>query len=384
MKKRRVLVSMLLLIALMLAGCSVKTTEQTDEKQVPVVGNLKYDYSMELKYAKKFTVDYFKGGYALISINNGSRFLVVPENKEVPQDLDEDIAIIQQPISNIYLVAPAAMPFFVELDSIDRIRLSGTRVDAWSIPEAVREMEAGNILFAGKYSEPDFELLLAENCKLTIQSNMISHAPQIKEKLEEIGLTVLVELSSYEDHPLGRTEWIKMYSVLFDKEELGEKIFNEQASVLDELKGIENTEKTVAFFYITTQNTISARNTNDYVPKMIEIAGGRYIFKNLGDPAKALSTTKMGMEEFYGTAKEADIIIYNSTINGGLNSIKELVDKNELFANFKAVKEGNVWCTGQDFYQNTNEAGSIIKELRTIILNDAESFSNLKYFYKLQ
>ena len=35
-------------------------------------------------------------------------------------------------------------------------------------------MENGDMLFAGKYSEPDFEMLLTEGCDLAIASMMIS------------------------------------------------------------------------------------------------------------------------------------------------------------------------------------------------------------------
>lgn len=385
MKKGLKLIALILTMALlMMVGCSSKvSTDKNNDEESPVVGNLKFDHSMDIKYAKNFSVDYYKGGYALISISNNTRFLVVPENMEVPKEMDEDIAVIKQPLSNVYLVATAAMAFFDELDSLNAIRLSGTKAEGLSIENAIKEMEAGNILFAGKYSEPDYELIKAENCKLSIQSNMITHAPEIKEKLEELGLTVLVEQSSYESNPLGRTEWIKLYSVLLNKEELGEEIFNKQATVIDELKDIENTGKTVAFFYVNSSDNISVRNSHDYVSKMIQMAGGNYIFKDLGDPNKATSTTAMSMEEFYSTAKDADYIIYNSTITGGMKNLKDLLDKNELFSSFKAVKEGNVWCTGQNFYQSSNEFGTIIREIRTILTENDEKVSELKHFYKL-
>jgi iron complex transport system substrate-binding protein len=46
------------------------------------------------------------------------------------------------------------------------------------------------------------------------------------------------------------------------------------------------------------------------------------------------------MEEFYATAKDADFIIYNSTIDGEISSLDELIAKNSLLADFKAVKNG--------------------------------------------
>lgn len=382
MKKQLIsLIMILTLVFLILPGCSSKkASEQTD---VPVVGNLKYDHSMDVEYAENFQVDYYKGGYALLSItNNNTKFLVVPEGKETPENLADDISVLKRPISNVYLVAPSIMVFFTELDSLDMIRLSGTRADAWYVPEAAEAMNSGKILFAGKYSEPDYELITSNNCTLSIQSGMITHAPDVQEKLEELGITVMVDQSSYESHPLGRTEWMKFYSVLVGKEELAEELFNEQAKILDELAGTQNTGKTVAFFYVTSAGTVSARNSNDYVPKMIELAGGKYIFDNLGDPSKALSTTQMSMEDFYAGAKDADYIIYNSTIDGNVTSIQDLLAKNELFADFKAVKDGNVWCTNQNLYQDTNKMGETLGEIHTIITDGNET--KLTHFYKLK
>ena len=34
--------------------------------------------------------------------------------------------------------------------------------------------------------------------------------------------------------------------------------------------------KTVAFFFVSTDGTIVVRRTEDYIPSMIELAGGRY------------------------------------------------------------------------------------------------------------
>ena len=50
----------------------------------------------------------------------------------------------------------------------------------------------------------------------------------------------------------------------------------------------------------------------------------------------------MQMEEFYAGAKDADYIIYNSTIDGELTDISQMLEKSSLLADFKAVKDGNV------------------------------------------
>ena len=346
------------------------------------LAGLKYDHSLELQYADQFAVDYYEGDYALITIVGGGQFLLVPEGKEAPEGLDADITVIHQPLENIYLVATSTMDFFRALDGLGSISLSGTKADGWYIDEAKQALEDGSIVFAGKYSAPDYELILSKNCDLALESTMIYHNPEVKEKLEEFGIPVLVEHSSYESHPLGRTEWVKLYGVLLDKDEEAEAVFEEQAEKLNSIKDSENTGKTVAFFYINSMGSANVRKSNDYVSKMIELAGGKYIFNDLGTDEEGLSTMNMGMEDFYAGAKDADYIIYNSTIDGELGSLDELLKKSTLLKDFKAVKEGNVWCLTKSMFQETTCLGDVIMDIHRMLTEDDPE--GLTYLYRLE
>ena len=112
--------------------------------------------------------------------------------------------------------------------------------------------------YAGKYSAPDYERIVDKSCSLAIESTMIYHCPQVKEQLENLGVPVLVERSSYEADPLGRMEWIKLYGVLTGKEQLAEELFEKEIKELENVsvqadEGQEHSDqtnqgKTVAFF----------------------------------------------------------------------------------------------------------------------------------------
>ena len=376
--------------AVVQAAQNEKQTEAAQEEEIEdreiaqELAGMKYDHSLELQYADQFAVDYYEGGYALITIAGGERFLLVPEDKEAPEGLDADISVIQKPEQNIYLVATSAMDLFCALDGLDSISLSGTNADGWYIDKAKKAMEDGDIAFAGKYSAPDYELILSKNCDLAIESTMIYHQPEVQEKLEKFGIPVLVEHSSYESHPLGRTEWIKLYGVLLGKEDQAQKIFQEQVDKLKSVEDSENTGKTVAFFYINSMGAANVRKSNDYVSKMIELAGGEYIFHDPAEDDNALSTMNMQMEEFYAKAKDADYIIYNSTIDGELDSIDELLAKSSLLADFKAVKDGNVWCTGQNLFQETMGLATMIEDIHTMLTSDDPKLDSLTYMKKLK
>ena len=368
-----------------------ETTENTDgvkstgtglEHEILEIPGLTYDHSMELEYATQFAVDYYQDDYAMITIAQEGSYLVVPEGKEAPEGLDKEIKVLQQPLDHIYLVATSSMDLFRAIDGIGNITLSGTDANGWYIEEAKEAMENGNIQYAGKYSAPDYELILANGCDLAIESTMIYHSPDVREKLEEFGIPVLVEHSSYESDPLGRMEWLKLYAVLLDKEEEADAYFQSQTDMLTDVLGAENTEKTVAFFSINSNGYVTVRKTGDYISKMIELAGGRYIFQNLGDD-NALSTMNMQMEDFYAGACDADYIIYNSAIESELHSLDELLEKSSLLADFKAVKEGNVWCTEKSLFQETTGIATMISDMHTMLTSDDPDLSQLTYMYRL-
>ncbi|MCR4963759.1 MAG: ABC transporter substrate-binding protein [Firmicutes bacterium] len=338
---------------------------------------------MELDFATEFAVDYYEDGYKLITLGDGSRFLVVPEGHEAPAGIAADITPLYQPIENIYLAATASMCLFDALDSLSAIRLSGSRADAWYIENAKRAMEEGRILFAGKYSEPDYEMILNNNCHLAIESTMIGHASEVKEKLEELGLAVLVDQSSNESHPLGRTEWIKLYAALLNKEDTARQLFAEQKDYINETN-TESTGKTVVFFHISSSGYVVARKSGDYVSKMIELAGGTYAFDNLGDPETNASTVNLEMETFFATAKNADVVIYNSTIGGEIQTLDDLIDKNKILAELKAVKNGDVWCTNQNMYQETTQLGKMIESFHLIFSGEADDLMEVPYLYRLR
>ena len=335
---------------------------------------------LQLAYAKNFSIDYYDGGYKLLTIKDGTQILTVPEGKEVLDNLDESIIVLQQPVNNIYLVSSAVMDMFRELNAFDTIGFSAQKAENWYVEGAKAAMENGDILYAGKYSSPDYELLVSKKCSLAIENSMILHSPDVKEMLEDFDIPVIIEYSSYETDPLGRVEWIKFFGALTGKEDEAEKAFEKQIEIVKHVTATKKTDKTVAFFYITSNGLVQVRQSNDYIPKMIELAGGRYIFENLGDDSKR-STMNMQVEEFYNKAKDADYLIYNSTIDGGVKTVDELIEKCPVLADFKAVKSGDIWCTEKDVYQQSMSIGFLIEDIHNMLQGADDTEMN--YLYRL-
>lgn len=338
--------------------------------KTPIEG-LEWLNRMPLTYAEGFSVDYYAGGYTLIDIVDGDRILMLPDGADAPEGLPEDVLALHRP-RNIYLAATSAMALFDRLDALDCIRASSLEASDWSVDAAREAMEAGEMTFAGKYSEPDYELLIQLGCDLAIESTMIFHTPKVKEMLEGLGIPVIVDRASYEPHPLGRTEWIKLYGAMLGLEDAAQAFFVEKEQLIEAYAGYPNSEKTVAFFYMSSDGSVVVRNSTDYVPKMIEIAGGRYALSGIVDPDSSRSSVSTTMEQFYAAAVDADFLIYNTSIASPLKSLDDLYALSPLFRDFKAVKEGNVWVAGKDLYQETDDVGELIADIHNMIAGEGE------------
>ena len=353
-----------LLLLLFLCSCAPK------EQQSGTWDALELDHSVELQYAAQFSIDRYQGEYQKITIGTDGVYLVVPEGGEVPEGIPEDVTVLRQPLDSIYLVATSAMDLFRELDGGGAVTLSGTDVNGWYIDEAKRAMEEGSMVYAGKYSAPDYELILDRGCDLAVESTMIYHSPEVKEQLERFGVPVLVERSSYESHPLGRMEWIKLYGALLGKEKEAQAYFDGLLERLAPILEQDNTGKTVAFFFITANGGVNVRCSGDYIAKAIGLAGGVYAFPDLTGESSVQSTMNIQMEEFYQKARDADILIYNSTSDGELETLDQLREKSPVLGDFKAVQGGNVWCTGKNFFQESLGLGNFMVDLHRVMTEE--------------
>ena len=384
---------------------------------------------MPLDYATEFAVDYYDD-LALITIGGTDRYLLIPENAKAPADLDTDIIPIRKP-DTIYLAASAGMDYFRVLKALDTVRMTSTQAVNWSLPEVVQALDSEKMLYAGKYSAPDYELLLREGIDLAIESTMIYHTPETKEKIEKLGIPVLVDKSSYEPHPLGRMEWIKLYGLLLDKTDEADAFYNEQLASLEAVPELskmlsstvpaaredstsdsaqtpENTTSdstqtpenatpgaaqnpgtsqdspTVAYFYITSSGYANVRSPGDYISKMIEMAGGSYAFADASvseDSAKA--TMNMQMEAFLDRALVSDILIYSTSIDGEMHSAEELYKKAPMLKQSKAASDGNIWITGKNMYQQSTAVAEMMLELHAVITGHADE-DELIFLHKLK
>ena len=363
----------------------LETSESTAESVI--WSELAPEGEIPVEDASLFQIDTYSQGYRLMTLGaegeQQEQYLVVPEDAPIPTGLPKDVTVLRQPLDQIYLVSTSVMDLVCALGEIENIRFTGTDVNGWYVEEAKAALEDGSLLYAGKYSAPDYELLLSSGCDLAIENTMIFHSPEVTEQLQKLGIPTLVEYSSYEKSPLGRLEWLKVYGTLLGKEEQAAAYFEKQKELaLSACQ--ESTGKSVAFFYLTANGAVNVRKNNDYIATMIQWAGGTYLpdATVLPPDENALSTCNIQMEAFYESARDADILIYNSTIEGELATLEDLLAENPLLADFKAIKTGNIWCSRKSMFQKSTGIAQILLDFQKMFGENPGD--ELTYFYQLK
>lgn len=371
------LLFLLLLPVLLLGACGMpESFPDTDPSAL--LPFLTWMDPEQLEAAEAFTFTRSEEGYTLVTIpDDGSAYLVVPEGQPVPEDLPDTVTPLCQPLSNIYMAASAAMDMVVKLEALDTVAFSSLPAGDWTIPETKAAMEEGWIEYAGKYSAPDYERICSGDCPLAVENTMLYHSPEIREQLERFGVPVLVDHASHEATPLGRMEWIKLYGVLLGKEDRAKAVYETQAETIRRLEGTD-TGKTVAFFYLSSNGEVKVRRPDDYIPQLIRMAGGEYVFDSFEEPS-ALSTVTLQWEDFYAQGRDADVLIYNSTVSEVLPDMDALIAKNPLLRDCTAVKTGEIYCTRENFYQASMELGDLARDLHRVLTGEKDDLTFLTH-----
>ena len=365
-------------------GDNPASAERPSWSNPEVGGNLVHTGSLDLAWATGFTVDLYEGDRALACIADGTRYLFVPAG-DAPQGIAEDVTVLERPLSNIYLASSSTLCLFAALGAVNCVSHVSVTQETCTVEAFTQAIASGDIVYGGKYSAPDYEAFLNGGCRLAVENTMIYHTPEVREKLMQLGVPVIVEQSSLESAPLGRLEWIMLWGAMLDKVSAAQEVLDRQAQLIADVEArvaAKPLDCTVAFFYINANGAAVVRKPGDYVAKMIAMAGGTYAFAQLaGADENRSSSTTLEMEAFYAQAKDADVIIYNSTVAGRLKGLDELVALNPLLADFKAVKNRRAWCCEQNVYQQMTATGEVVVDLHEAIADTERD--ELTFFFRL-
>ena len=159
------------------------------------------------------------------------RYLIVPEDAEIPAGLDKEMIVIQKPKKSAYVGSEEVLEILDKLNATDQITSVGVKQKNCKVEGIAKAMKAKKIIYAGTYKKPENKKLMKSKCDLAILSNKIlpdeknekkmsvedqqKRYEELAEKFVLLDVPMIVDRSADEEKNDAKVEWSKVYEAIF-------------------------------------------------------------------------------------------------------------------------------------------------------------------------
>lgn len=376
MKLASKILSLLLVLAMVfgLVACTSDTpdpsttpstapnTESTEENYD---GKLVSEGAMDIQYATQFTVELFKGGYRMINDQlSGGRILVVPEGMSVPTELDEDVQVLQLPVTNAYICGTNVAAMCDAIGAIDKVTLVGS--DSTFYFDSINaQLDSGYTQFAGGYTtDPDYELIATSGTQVVVWNG---YEEEVYNKFRELGIVVLCEENTNEPNLYARMEWWKCLGVLFGVEDQANVYFDDQYAQIEDIRANSETGIVVGMGAMSASSgKYYSRKSGDFQADYIRYAGGTY---NLEDVEPGVGgSLSLTPEDYYLRFKDCDVLIWSFS---GPTTMEELAELYPSIVDFKAYQNDQIYLQASKYIQTgALDPACIVRDIYTILTSE--------------
>ncbi len=157
-------------------------------------------------------------------------------------------------------------------------------------------------------------------------------------QLRQHKIPVLLINEYRENSPLGQAEWLKVFGLLFNKEELAEQIFTTIDREYQHTKKISSkqAEKPTVLVNMPWKGTWYMAGGQSNISTIITDAGGNFLWKD--SPEKLAKP--LDFEAVFVKANEAKIWLNP----GAASTLSDIIANDARLANFSAFSRGNVFA----------------------------------------
>lgn len=363
---------MLVLALFIFAACGNPT--ETESKIQSVQG---------IEYAKHFSMIQQQGFVELIILN--------PENKQAEKKyalvkrgskptVPADLTVIEIPLKSIVTLSGTHIGMIDKINSTKLITGVSSKKFIYN-PTVLSGIEAGNVLEFEDFGLLNPERVLKTKSKLIVYSGFEGKAPANENKLAKLGIWCMPNYDWRENHPLGKAEWVKLFGILFDKQEVANQYFNEVVKQYSELKSMASnfSNKPSVFSGMMYADTWYMPAGESYGAKLLQDAGGDY---------QVNDDNKTGSAAF--TFEEVLKIHQHSQFwfNVEFPSKSQLLQLNSKYQYFDAFKKDAIYTYASkmnEFWENSAAEPHFILSDYIQILHAGEiDIKPLHYYQKIE
>lgn len=266
-----------------------------------------------LRYAKGFTVQRYDH-YTAVEIPDPwdsarvlQRYLLVDRTRPVPAGLPKG-TVVKVPARQVVVYTSVHAAILDQLGEIGQV--VGVCEPRYMDTPAIQEgVASGRIADLGEATSPDIERMIELGAELIIASPFqnSSYGPA-----EKIGIPILEAADYMESLPLGRTEWVRLYGLLFGKEAVADSIFRatEQRYLALKALAADVSRRPSVLTEKRFGSTWFLPAGDSYMAHLYKDAGGNYLFDDL----PGAGSVPWAFESVFDRAIHADVwfVKYNS------------------------------------------------------------------------
>ena len=242
------------------------SVDTLDEKAPEIMG-LSYQSETKVEHAEYFKIYHYEQGITLLEIDQRkaedtketktkdtkedtdsgltpaqeeqlalykakiARYLIVPEDAEIPAGLDKEMIVIQKPKKSAYVGSEEVLEILDKLNATDQITSVGVKQKNCKVESIAKAMKEKKITYAGTYKKPENKKLMKSKCDLAILSNKIlpdeknekkmsvedqqKRYEELAEKFVLLDIPMIVDRSADEEKDDAKEEWSKVYEAIF-------------------------------------------------------------------------------------------------------------------------------------------------------------------------
>ncbi len=352
----------------------------------------KQGHSNEIIKAERLSIEN-RNGYTRVEIINpwqgatniNQTYYLIKRGSKLPEGIDSS-SVIFVPLHKIVCMSTTHIAMIEALGEANSIAgVSGT--DFIYSSQLLNNVEKGSLVDVGYESSLNKELILKLTPDLIMIYGIGSESAGYVGKLKELGIKVIINADYLETDPLSRTEWIKLFGALYDKETKADSIFRSETDAYNKLKTflIQNAvNKPKVLLGLPFKDTWYISPGNSFISTLIGDAGGNYLWSD----TKSSISMPYGIENVYLRGMHADFWLNIS----GVHSKKEILNIDERLGDLPCFKNGNLYNNnkritekgGNDYW----ESGSVhphllLEDIAAILHPDLFTGHELTYYRKL-
>ena len=166
---------------------------------------------------------------AALYLNNVVKYLIVPENAEIPAGLDKEVIVVRQPADHVYAGSNKMISLMEELGQLDKVTTVGVKKNKCKNETIKEKMTEKEVIYAGTSGKLNYKKLVKNKCNLALLSSSVlpekrsskkaakkkmTAYRKMTEKMTLLQIPVIVDRAKDEKGKDAQKEWEKVYQVI--------------------------------------------------------------------------------------------------------------------------------------------------------------------------